>query len=354
MISENIMHNYIIIIGFISFFIFLLISKLAENKKFNLFLDKDFNKPQAFHDQSIPRIGGLASIICLIVFFTSFSLIFKFNNSEYFFFAIIFFILGFLDDTKVSLKPITRLALMIIFLTIGIYLFNIEITKTGFTFLNNWLENSFFQYIFLILCFLFIINGCNLTDGFNGLLAIHLIIINSILLYISLDNEFSNFNLFLSGQIFIIFCFLLFNFPKAKIFMGDSGAYLFGSITSLNVIQTSINNPNISPLFFTTLLFYFFFEVFFSFIRKLKYGKSPLKPDSKHLHMLIFKYIKTKKFSQPNPFTGFFVNLIFLLLIIPGMFLRENGLLCRYWFLFQLIAYLFLYLRFYNFTKKLI
>ena len=118
MFSESITHSYITIIGFISFFIFLLISKLAENKKLNLFLDQDFNKPQAFHEKSIPRIGGLASIVCLILFFTSFNSIFKFNSSEYIFFSIFFFMLGFLDDIKVSLKPIIRLFLMVIFLLI--------------------------------------------------------------------------------------------------------------------------------------------------------------------------------------------------------------------------------------------
>ena len=29
----------------------------------------------------------------------------------------------------------------------------------------------------------------------------------------------------------VFFIFLLFNFPKAKMFLGDSGSYLFGSLT---------------------------------------------------------------------------------------------------------------------------
>ena len=51
--------------------------------------------------------------------------------------------------------------------------------------------------------------------------------------------------------------------------MGDGGAYLFGTFTALNVIETNNLNPNISSFFFTILLFYLFFEVFFSFFRKL-------------------------------------------------------------------------------------
>ena len=249
MILENINNSYITIISLLSLLIFVLVSKIPINKKFQVFLDKDFRKPQAFHKNSTPRTGGLALFVALIIFFLTFNYIFKFNNYDYIFFFFFFFIIGFLDDIKITLQPSLRLILMIIFLSIGLILFDIQITKTGLTFLNLWLENSIFQYVFLILCFLFIINGCNLIDGFNGLLAIHLIIINSVILFIYLSSDSQNTNLFLSGQIFIMFCLLLFNFPNAKMFMGDSGAYLLGALTSLNIINASNTFLNISPFF---------------------------------------------------------------------------------------------------------
>ena len=51
--------------------------------------------------------------------------------------------------------------------------------------------------------------------------------------------------LIITGQIAIFFSFLLFNFPKAKIFLGDSGAYTVGALTGLNVIITNNLNPKI-------------------------------------------------------------------------------------------------------------
>ena len=202
--------------------------------------------------------------------------------------------------------------------------------------------------------FLFITNGSNLIDGFNGLLIIHLIIINLILVLISSNNENYEFSLLLYGQILVMFCFLLFNFPNSKMFMGDGGAYLFGSITSLNLINFTNLKTNISPQFFITLLFYLFFEVFFSFIRKVKLGKSPLKPDSDHLHMIIFRYLKEfKKIKNANPYTSLFINLFFIFSLIPPIIFRDNGVFCRFWFLVQILLYIWIYLKFYNFTKKL-
>ena len=65
---------------------------------------------------------------------------------------------------------------MIIFLIISVSFFPIKIFNIDLLFLNSWIENKFFSTIFIMLCILFIINGANLIDGFNGLLTINLII----------------------------------------------------------------------------------------------------------------------------------------------------------------------------------
>ena len=93
----------------------------------------------------------------------------------------------------------------------------------------------------------------------------------------------------LTSQIVILLTFLLFNFPKATMFLGDSGSYLFGALVAYNIIETNNLNPQVSSFFFCVLLFYLFFEVFFSFFRKLYLGKSPLS-QIKIIYMLMFKF----------------------------------------------------------------
>ncbi len=343
MFLENVANSYLTLINLISFLIFLFVSKLSHNRFFSLFLDEDYNKPQAFHKFSTPRVGGFASILSLVVLFFSYEFFFKFQISEYIFFSIIFFILGFIDDIKINLRPSIRLLIMILIIPASISIFDIKITLTGFEILNTWLESSFFNYIFVTLCFLFIINGSNLIDGFNGLLIIHLIIINCVFLFLNLTGNNLEYSYFLIGQIFVMFCFLLFNFPNAKMFLGDGGAYLFGAITSLNAINTSIYFEEISPIFFATLLSYIFFEVFFSFFRKLKKKESPLKPDPYHLHMLLFKSINQKFSRYSNPITSIIINFLFLVLILPLIFYKSDGFICKIIFLFMIILYLCCY-----------
>ena len=57
-----------------------------------------------------------------------------------------------------------------------------------------------------------------------------------------------------------------------------------------------MSNPDISPYFFISLIWYPCFENLFSILRKLNREFSPLRPDSKHLHQLVFFFL-TKKFN---------------------------------------------------------
>ena len=63
----------------------------------------------------------------------------------------------------------------------------------------------------------------------------------------------------------------------------------------LIIISSHISNPDISPYFFISLIWYPCFENLFSILRKLNREFSPLKPDSKHLHQLVLFFF-TKKF----------------------------------------------------------
>ncbi len=351
--TESIELGFLSIFALITFFIFLIISKYSYEFEKDTLLDNDFLKPQAFHNRKISRSGGIASLISLILFLSIYYLLFSKVLYEYIFVCSSLFMIGFLDDLKIKIDPKTRLALMIAFLLLFVNFLSIQITNIDLIFLNYWLENKIFSGLFVILCFLFITNGANLIDGFNGLLTINLIIINSILLFINLENNHLEFSFFLTGQIIILISFLLFNFPKAKIFLGDSGSYLFGSLVALNVIFTNNLNPLISSFFFCILLFYLFFEVFFSFVRKLYQKKSPVLPDNEHLHMLSFKLLnKAFDTEKSNYLNSIIINSIFFTLVFPSIYFSDSSLACKYWFFSLIIIYLVIYLRLYRLIKK--
>ena len=76
--------------------------------------------------------------------------------------------------------------------------------------------------------------------------------------------------------------------------IGDSGAYLLGFFLGFVIISSHISNLDVSPYFYISLIWYPCFENLFSILRKLNKKFSPLNPDNKHLHQLVFFFIKEK------------------------------------------------------------
>ena len=188
--TESIEASFLSIFALISFFIFLLVSKYSHKIKGGVLLDKDFSKPQAFHDFPVTRSGGIASYNFFKYFFCIYYyLLYSKILYDYIFISYSMFLVGFLDDLKINIKPLRRLIIMIILLFLIIYILPIKILNIDIPFLMPLMSNHIFSSIFVLLCFLFIINGANLIDGFNGLLTINLIIINIILTYINMNNQ---------------------------------------------------------------------------------------------------------------------------------------------------------------------
>ena len=337
---------FFVLIGFgLLFYRYFLLILTKYNPK--LLVDDQLGKPQAFHEIPISITGGVGIFFSLLIVYFNFFLFKDIIFFEYLSFCTLFFLLGLIDDLKINIKPSIRLSLMIVFLLVLVNYNNFYLEYTGIEALNNWLQSSkIFSLIFICLCFLFVINGANLIDGYNGLLGVHsiIILINLFAInYLNANNDLANLLFF---QILILAIFLIFNFPKAKIFLGDSGSYFLGAFIAISAIKTSIENPEISPFYFCILLFYLFFEVFFSFFRKLIREKtSPLVSDQKHLHMLLYKILfkKSKNKLKSNYYVSVIINLIYLILIIPAVFMMKDGMFCKYYSVIFFIIYIFSY-----------
>ena len=93
--------------------------------------------------------------------------------------------------------------------------------------------------------------------------------------------------------------------------------------------------------------------MFFSFFRKLTQKKSPIYPDDKHLHMLSFyKISNIYGKNKGNYINSIIVNFLYLVLIIPGLYLLNDPQLSRYWFFILMLIYLIIYSRLYRLTKN--
>jgi len=331
---------FILIIIIISNIFLILLVKNYKKKILNIFLDREFSKIQSFHKKPALKVGGIFIFFFIILVHQFFRDSLLLRNIFYISIPIFFF--SIIEDVKIKLNPLIRLVILFIIIFFCVKLFNLEIYSVQFYYLDKFLNNNqIVSFLFSTLCILFIINGSNFIDGFNGLLGIHALIIISILSFINF--YLGNFDLLFICILFIVclIIFLTFNFPNSKIFLGNSGSYLIGLILAILVIFTSQKTQyhKVYPFLFACLLSYIFFETFFSFFRKIFYEKkNPLYPDKKHLHMLVFSYFKT------HVKTTLSINFFYILTMVVVLFFFSYPGFLKVLFILQIFFYVVFYL----------
>lgn len=144
---------------------------------------------------------------------------------------------GLLDD-KFGLKPLVKLVWEIV---VGAFMylsgFTIGVISTP---LGGALDLGIFAFPITVLWFVGCMNAVNLLDGLDGLASGVAVFVSATLFLTSLhfQNSFGMFTMACLGGAAL--GFLLFNFPPAKIFLGDSGSLLLGFlIAALSLLGAS-------------------------------------------------------------------------------------------------------------------
>jgi len=323
------------IILFISVIFLTLILNLILIKK-SLFLNFKGDNHQKFIDsKNIPLSGGL------ILIFTSYYYLNLLN------FAYVFFIfcVGFLSDIKKINSPKLRFIIQTLIVLGVVYYSSITVPQTKIIFLDQLLTNNTFRIFFSIFCILIIINGYNFIDGVNTSLVGYCLIISLSLHYLDLHGvEISQIVDFYNLIPVLIALFIL-NFFN-KLYLGDGGSYFLGLLFALCLINTYQINNNISPYFVVCLLWYPAFENLFSILRKKKLSRSPLDPDTNHLHQIIFLYLKKNfniKSIYLNTMTGMIINIYNLMCIVIATQFYSHTKTQILIITVNIIVYLFLY-----------
>ncbi len=192
--------------------------------------------------------------------------------------VVVLFAMGLWDDKK-NLGPFFKLAVQ----------FAVAIAASAFAeirvelFIQSKIAASVLSAFWIVL----IINSFNFLDNMDGASAGIAVIVSAILFTAAA----------LSGQILVgglalafigtLLGFLLFNFPPAKIFMGDAGSLVIGFVVALLSLRTTYYHeaqnrqwfPVFMPLVVMAVPLYDFMSVT---ILRISQGKSPFVGDTQH------------------------------------------------------------------------
>lgn len=332
----------------ISILLVIIISTNFIFKSKNFLLSYTGLKHQIYNQQNkIPLSGGFVLLIYFLMNYYD-------QNITLTFYIFLFFLIGLIGDLNLFKSVMIRFLLQILLIVFFVISINISVMDLRVSFLNEILDNFYFNIFFVSFCFLVLVNGSNFIDGCNGL-AIGYYLIIYVLLYYLIKNQIivSDIDLFLS----IIFCLLIlliFNLLN-KLFLGDNGIYILSIVTGYILVEIVNLNNNISPYYIMNLLWYPAFEILFSMLRKIRSNFSPMKPDTNHLHQLVFFYYKCRfSFSQTtnNSLVGITINLYNLILIFIFSIYPENSKFQLTLVMMNIVNYLIIYKLLFDSKKK--
>ena len=270
---------FIALIGFfLSLFFIFLFKKLAVRYKVLI-------------PQGIPIIGGIAMglsfiFVCLI----GFSLFGSLSQEVIgiIITSLIILIFGVIDDLR-ELSILAKFLVQIIATSLLIF-FGI---RTQIVYIGNIL-NIIITFIWI----LGITNAFNHLDVIDGLAAGTAMIVTLAFFAISLlngDVKNAILALALSGA---IFSFLIYNFPPARVYMGNSGSHFLGFILAAIALVISYAPLERKIALFSPLLILGFpiFDTAFLILMRIRQGRSAFKKSNDHLALRFLKlgYSKNK------------------------------------------------------------
>ena len=130
-------------------------------------------------------------------------------------------------------------------------------------------------------------NAYNFMDGLNGMAAGQAVITSLFFCFISF-NQGSTFVYIICYTIIAgSLGFLVFNFPNAKLFMGDVGSAFLGFVFSTLAIIAALYDHSHTSLFVIPLLmFNYIYDTTFTFIRRLINKENVFAAHRTHLYQL--------------------------------------------------------------------
>jgi len=251
----------------------------------------DVASKRSSHVGAISRSGGIAIVITFCVGIITYYFVhndyFVDNRafSGLFIASLLIALVSFYDDVTdraLAFKVCSQLIGVAVLIAYGLTINEITVPYYGKIILGIW------KYPVTVLWIMGITNAFNFMDGLNGLAAGVAVIASLAFMFISFSMG-SKF-VFHVSYILSASCigFLIFNYPKASIFMGDIGSTFLGfCFGALAILAANYDSSHTPFLVIPILLANIVLECFMTFIRRFMAGDKVHKAHRTHPYQLL-------------------------------------------------------------------
>ena len=247
--------------------------------------------PQHHHTHTgvIPRVGGLGIMMGFaITYLLCFIYLDARDNKSLIHYGIFVgaaasFLLGFIDDFHPLGAKVKLLAQIII--GVIVHQCGLSIERVAIPFTDVVVQFGFFSMWVTVIWIVAIMNLINLIDGLDGLAGGIGLLLMGLLGFLAYESGVAISFVLALGMVGSIFGFLFHNFPPAKVYMGDSGAYLIGFVIAALSLLNSEKGTALAALIAPVLALALpIADVVFAMLRRGINGLPIFRPDRGHIH----------------------------------------------------------------------
>ncbi|MEB0110428.1 glycosyltransferase [Variovorax sp. RTB1] len=263
--------------------------------------------PQRFHKGHVPRLGGAGIMLGMGTAWLVAGLGTEVFNVDWPFKAAAIALAcmtpavlgGIVEDVTQRVSVRYRLGLTIGSALLLCWVLGLGVSRTGVDVVDRALVAwPYMAVLFAAIAIGGLPHAFNIIDGYNGLAGTVAVLVCLAISHVALqvgDRQLAAMVICLMGA---TLGFLIWNYPRGKIFAGDGGAYVWGMVIAVACVSLVQRHPTVSPWFPMLLLIYPVWETMFSIYRKLARGQSPGMADALHFHQLIFRRIVRVAFAD--------------------------------------------------------
>jgi len=302
--------------------------------------------PQKIHAKAVPRIAGLAIFGGILA-----GALYSDEDIESLGLALILcgipaFLGGIGEDLAKKVSTVARLLLTFAGAALAFFVLDARITTLDMPYSDVILGMSFVSLAFTMFAVGGFAHATNIIDGLNGLAGFAAMIILAAIAWVADDvGDAPVFGIALTAMGAVV-GFLIWNFPKGTLFLGDGGSYFLGFIVAELAVLLVFRNSEVSPWFALTVFAYPVCETIFSSYRRRLRGQHAMDADGLHLHTLIYKRLvrrNGKGTAGQSAKATLYLVLLCAVLVVPAVFVWDDTLalqgIAAAFVLFYLICY---------------
>lgn len=268
----------------------------------------DLPNVRSSHQIPTPRGGGVAFVIIFLIF-APLMVVIKLAAS-------LIVLIGFIDDHQpVSAK--IRFMLHCIAGVLTLYAIDkpIDLTVFGYSFSLGYLG-----YTLVILGLVWFVNLYNFMDGIDGLAALESIsVIAAVFILHSLTNAATESYQWQLYLIAAVTGFLVWNWPPAKIFMGDGGSGFLGFMMAYGLLFDTKLNP-VWLWIWLILMGVFIIDATLTLFRRILLRQNIAQPHRTHAYQNASRLLQSHKVVT---LTIFVINVFWLFPIAFAVFSKK-------------------------------